>query len=78
MSATSVNSGKQRLPSHRAACLLGAYIKRDHAAARRRPQSGQTPRTKPERRASVVEEGFLRSSYLVLQPNDQDLHSLRG
>jgi hypothetical protein len=78
MSATSANSGKRRLPSLRAACLHGAYLKPDHVASRRRPRSGQTQRTKPERRASVVGEVFLRSSYLALPPNDQDLHNLQG
>ncbi len=80
MSATFplVNSGKRRLPSPRAACLRGVCLERDPVAVRRRPQSGQTRRTRPERRASAVEEGSPRSSCLALQPNDRDLRNLQG
>lgn len=73
-----VNSGKRRLPSPRAACLRGVCLEPDPVAVRRRPQNGQTRRTKPERRASAVEEGSLRSSCLALQPNDRDLRNLQG
>lgn len=73
----SANSSKRRLPSPRAACLRGVCLQPGPDAARRRPQNGQTRHTKPEQRASAVEEGSPRSSCLALQPNDQDLRNLQ-
>jgi hypothetical protein len=69
---------KRRLPSLRVACLLDAYSEPGHAVIRRHPRSGQTQRTISERRASVVGEEFLRSSYLAQQPSDPGWHSLQG
>jgi hypothetical protein len=73
-----IKCGKWPLPCLRVACLLDVYSVSGHAVTRRHLRSDQTRRTTLERRASVVEGGFLRFSYPVQQPSDRDWHSLQG